>query len=109
MNYRKKDNFYEYNNFNNLKLVIYFSTILIIILNEMQNIHLNSLKSNLIDFNDSFIKYRKFSKYYFQLFPITLSLTCIQLDTFTCENIIFSCFNKLYYQNPDLDCDLIIL
>ena len=103
---KKKDDFHEYNNFNKIKIFIYLTIIIIIILFIIEFIHLYNLSTKLIDFNDSFIKYRKFSKYYFQLFPITLSLTCIQHDTKKCQNLGFYYLEQLYQKYPEIDYDL---
>ena len=105
---KKKDDFHEYKNFNKIKLFIYLTIIIIIILFLIEFIHLYNLSTKLIDFNDSFIEYQIYSKYYFQLFPITLSLTCIQHDTKKCQKLGFYYFEKLYEKYPQIDYDLTV-
>ena len=73
-----------------INYIIYTITTLFIIILLVEHFHLKYLESNIIDFNDSFVKYRKFSKYYFQLFPLTLSLACIEEDSSQSKNILSS-------------------
>ena len=96
-------------NIRHIKRIIYIILIIIIFLFIFEYIHLNYLYSNIIDFNDSFIKYRKFSKYYFQLFPLTLSLACIQQDLLECKNLVSYYCEKYYSIFPDINYDITLL
>ena len=109
LNNKKKDNFNEYKDFNQIKRIIYIDVILYIVIFIFQYFHIRNEESNIIDFHDSFIKYRKFSKYYFQLLPLTLSLSCVQSDTDECNNLI-SYHSSLYYEEyPEIDYDISLL
>ena len=102
---KKKDNLNEYKDCNQIKGVVYITILIIIFILIFEYFHIYYLESTIIDFNDSYIKYRKFSKYYFQLFPLTLSLACIQQDI-NCRSLV-SYYSEQYTQNnPDINYDM---
>ena len=102
---KKKYNLNEYKDCNQIKGVVYITILIIIFILIFEYFHIYYLESTIIDFNDSYIKYRKFSKYYFQLFPLTLSLACIQQDI-NCRSLV-SYYSEQYTQNnPDINYDI---
>ena len=106
---KKKDNLDEYKDFNKIQKIIYLLIIIILIAFIIEYFHINNLQNNIVDFNDSFIKYRKFSKYYYQLLPLVLSLSCIKQDSLTCNNLL-SYYTEQYYQKyPDIKYDITLL
>ena len=94
-NTKKDMNDFDY--LNQIKMIIFLTIIIIIILIIFEFIHLNSSSAKISNFNDVFIKFRKFSKFYYQIFPLTLSTACINYDENNCQNII-SYYSDIYFK-----------
>ena len=107
---KKKDNTYINKTFDRINIMTYVIIILLLIFLIIEVVHLKYLESKIINFNESFIKYRKFAKYYFQLFPLTLSLVCIEEDSSGCKSLL-SYYKEEYeknYENENYDITLLI-
>ena len=107
--HNKKDTLNEFNDLNKIKYIIYITIIIILVILLIEYIHLYSCKKKLENYNDSFIKFRKFSKYYFQIFSITLSIACIGHNSSDCRNII-SYYSDIYFESyPKEDFNMTLL
>ena len=93
---KKNEKFHEYDKLKKISIIIHPLIIIISILIIIEYFHLNSYHDKITKYNDTFIKFRKFSKYYFQLFSLTLSFTCIYQDLTECRNIL-SYYGDIYF------------
>jgi len=94
---KSKEKFSKYNKLKRVSKIIHPLIIVISILIIIEYFHLNSYYDKIFNFNDTFIKFRKFSKYYFQLFSLTLSISCIYQDLNECRNIL-SYYSDIYFK-----------
>ena len=103
MRNKKKDNYYEYSIFSKLQKTIYITIIIILIVIIFEYIELNSLAKSTNHNSNSFIDYRDFYKLYFQLFALTLSSACIQIDNSAkkCNNVISFFLDDYFKENPE--------
>ena len=105
---KKKDKLDENKDFNKFTNLIYIVIFIIIIIFVVEIIHLKKLELNLINYNESFISYRKFISYYFQLFPITFFHICIKLNLEEegCRNLVIYYCEDYYKTYPNIDYDI---
>ena len=94
---KNKDSLQEYNGLNQIKLMIYMIIILVLLIFIFEFIHLFHLDDKIANCNDIFIKFRKFSKFYYQIFPLTLSIVCIDYNENFCNNIV-SYYSDIYFE-----------
>ena len=94
---KNKEKFQEYNKLVRISKIIHPFIIVISLLIIIEYFHLNSYYNKIFNYNDTFIKFRKFSKYYFQLFSLTLSISCIYKDINECRNIL-SYYSDIYFK-----------
>ena len=106
---KKKEEFREYNKLNNFSNIIHPLIILISILIIIEYFHLISFNNKISQYNDAFIKFRKFSKYYSQLFSLTLSISCIFKDSNECRNILSYYSEKYFAQYPKESFNITLL
>ena len=105
MRNKKKDNYYEYGIFNKLQKTIYITIVIILIVIIVEYINLNSLAKSTKNNSNSFVEYRDFYKLYFQLFALTLSSACIQMDNLKCRNIISFFLDDYFNRVPEESYD----
>ena len=94
---KNKDNLQEYNGLNQIKLMIYLIIILVLLIFIFEFIHLFQFDDKIANCNDIFIKFKKFSKFYYQIFPLTLSIVCIDYKEGFCNNIL-SYYSNIYFK-----------
>jgi hypothetical protein len=94
---KNKEKFLEYNKLKKVAKIIHPLIIVISILIIIEYFHLKSNYDTIFNYHDTFIKFRKFSKYYFQLFSLTLSISCIYQDLTECRNIL-SYYSDIYFK-----------
>ena len=107
MRNKKKDNYYEYSIFSRLQQTIYVTIFIILIMIIIEYINLNSLAKSTKNNSNSFVEYREFYKLYFQLFALTLSSACIQIDNSTskCKSILSFFLDDYFAANPEESYD----
>ena len=94
---KNKEKFSIYNKLKRISKIIHPLIIVISILIIIEYFHLNSYYDKISNYHDTFIKFRKFSKYYFHLFSLTLSISCIYQDLSECRNIL-SYYSDIYFK-----------
>ena len=103
MNYKSKNNIYEYGGFNKIIKISNFTIIgsIIILIGEI--FFLSSLETSTKNNNESLLQYREFAKLYYQLFSSILGVTCIYSKNFiktlnNCTQVI-DIFTTNYFGN----------
>ena len=97
---KKKEEYHEYNKLKKISNIIHPLIMLISLLIIIEYFHLIWFKNKISQYNDAFIKFRKFSKYYSQIFSLTLSISCIFKDSTECRNILSYYSDKYFLQYP---------
>ena len=106
---KKKEQFHEYNELKKISIIIHPLLIFISILIIIGYFHLISFNNKISQYNDAFIKFKKFSKYYAQIFPLTLSISCIFKDSNECKNILSFYSDKYFVQYPKESFNITLL
>ena len=106
---KKKEEFHEYIKLKKISNIIHPLIILILILVIIEYFHLISFYNKILLYNDAFINFRKFSKYYYQIFSLILSISCISKDSSECRNIL-SYYSDIYFlQYPQESFNITLL
>ena len=106
---KNKDSLQEYNGLNQIKLMIYMIIILVLLIFIFEFIHLFKYDVKIENCNDIFIKFKIFSKFYYQIFPLTLSIVCINSNENICNNIV-SYYSNIYLEKfPQDDFNITLL
>ena len=106
MRNKKRDNFYEYSGFIKIQKSIYLSIIIIVLAIIGEYIHLYALENDTKNNYNSFLEYREFYKLYFQLFSTIISLSCIQIESSNCKNLISYYTEQYFSKYPEESFDV---